>query len=476
MKTANLLKSALFASAIAAVTLTGCESKNDPAPEAKNPENPETGGTRYITLAATKSSGSNGAAPTAPNGNGGIFVYGITHEQAIDPSFELDIHGKDAGFHITSPRTSRIQVSEDGTKLWDIQYTGPDGGVFSSYSVHGKNDYRPFGRQVNTGDALGTTTPRWTKSTDDIGFVLRSAETVTESEGTGLDATFKRKVTTFKIAELDLVNPGMANMRTMPVAFPDEWASKGYVLGRTDMPLLNKAKNKVYIACSVSKIDPNEPSLDTDGRVQWVKNDNANSTIGAVTLVLDYPSLRNPELTISNVAKGDNNSFRTQIQHIATDGHVYQAVCSHGVGHKITRISSATNKYDDSYDFDLRTALGLNDMNIVGFKYIKDGIGVVLYNREKSDGKKYGAHLALVDLNAKTATKLPTELEADEAFYQNNVLNQWQNIGAIGDYAYVPLAPPSKDGYLYVINWKTKEITKGAKLKNMAFAYYIGAY
>jgi len=468
MKTTNLFRSALYASAMAAVTLAGCESKNDPV--AGTPE-PEDGGTRWITLTATQSIGTGGAPPTSANGNGGTFAYGITHEQAIDPNFELDIHDQNnGGLHITSPRTSRVQVSDDGKTMWDIQYTGADGGVLSTYSVGGKNDYKMIGHQVNTAVVLGTA-PRWVKSTDKIAVGVNTGSTTTEYTGTGLSATFTKKVTTLRVAALNLEYPhmGMTNNRTdLQIEFPGDLAGQGYSLGRTDVALVNKAENKVYIPCSVSKIDPAVPSLNDEGNVQWVKNDIANRTIGSVTLVLDYPSLRNPEFIISNVGKGDNIGYRSKTQHVGTDGHVYQAVTSFSSGHQILRISSATNRYDDSYEFNLNTALGINDADIVTFRYIKDGNGVVLYKRDKK-----GAYIALVDLNAKTATHLPTEQEADDNF---SSIGQYQNIGAAGDYVYVPLTPHSKDGNLYVINWKTKEIIKGAKLKGMSWAYYIGAY
>jgi len=275
-------------------------------------------------------------------------------------------------------------------------------------------------------------------------------------------------VTDVKIALLDLKNPGMANTTQLSLAFPDELASQGYVLGRMDVPLVNKAQNKLFVPVSVSKIDPKVPSLDEDGKLQWVKKDDDNRTIGTVTLVLDYPSLKNPEFIISKVGKTDNIGYRTKTQHVGTDGHIYQAATSFWEGHQILRISGETNKYDDSYDFDLNKALNISDADIVAFRYVRDNIGVVLYKR---GGK--GAYLALVDLNAKTATHLATEVEADENF---SSIGQYQNIGAAGDYVYVPLTPYSKDGNLYVINWRTKEIIKGAKLKGYSFGYYIGAY
>src|SRR5690606_34271053 len=156
---------------------------------------------------------------------------------------------------------------------------------------------------------------------------------------------------------------------------------------------------------------------------------------------------------------------------------------SMGSGHQILRISKSTNDYDNTYDFNLNTALGISDAGIRAFRYIKDGIGVVLYTRTSTAG----GFVALVDLNAKKAEKLNIENDSDAGFSgltasQNGgvaltgTFSQFQNIGVVGDYVYVPMSPNGKDGNLYVINWKTKAVTKGAKLKNASGSFYLGAY
>jgi hypothetical protein len=38
------------------------------------------------------------------------------------------------------------------------------------------------------------------------------------------------------------------------------------------------------------------------------------------------------------------------------------------------------------------------------------------------------------------------------------------------------MTPNGVDGNLYIINYKMKTITKGAKLKNQSGSFYIGAY
>ncbi len=157
-------------------------------------------------------------------------------------------------------------------------------------------------------------------------------------------------------------------------------------------------------------------------------------------------------------------------QYIGTDGHIYQAATSMGSGIQILRINKATNEYDNAYDFNLNTALGISDGGIRAFRYVKDGIGVVLYTRSSTPG----GFIAVVDLNNKSATKITTDVETDPGL--STTLGQYQNIGVVDDNVYVPLTPSGSDGNIYVINYKTKSATKGAKLKNMTGSFYLGAY
>ena len=80
----------------------------------------------------------------------------------------------------------------------------------------------------------------------------------------------------------------------------------------------------------------------------------------------------------------------------------------------------------------------------------------------------------MINLNDKTAVKLATDIETDAAI--STTLGQFQNIGLVGDNIYVPLTPAGKDGNIYIINTKTKEIKKGAQLKAASGSFYLGAY
>lgn len=475
----NLLKSVMFSAALVAVVLTGCKKNNGSDPD------PVDDGTRWITLTASQSIGGTVAAPLPPtsfNGNGGTLAFGITHQQAIDPNYVLDIYPEGKGLLLTSPRTSRVQVSDDGKLLWDIQYTGADAGLFQTFTVGGEGRYKLFGREVNTQPILGDN-PRWVKSTDQVGIGVNSDGATLTAEYDGIftpltpnlsELTFKRNVRTVAVAILNLQNPGMVNTRQVPVSFPDDLAKQGYTFGRTDVALVNKAQTKIYIAVAVSKYDVAKPTLNASGQPQWTTNDlPANNTINTATIVLDYPTLRNPKIIFAkNDVKGNNHSYRTKTQYVGTDGHVYQAVTANGAngrGSKIVRINSATDDYDD-YLFDLNTALGVTGTGIMNWTYGKDGKGVLLYQQTGV----VGGRVAIIDLNAKTAKRVITDeaLESDA----NSDFGQHQNVGIVGDFAYLPLTPHTKDGQLFVINWKTGDVIKGAKLKGYAFAKYIASY
>lgn len=452
----NQLTKAMFAAAIAAVALSSCSKNNDPGIEP-----PVEDSERWITLTAAFPD--EGGTP----GNGGTLAYAITPENAADPNYEVRIFDSGRGFSLKSQRTARVQASEDGTFVYNIQYTGADGGVFNKYKVSGEGQYEEVGFELNTATILGSS-PRWTKAAEGIGVGVYAGAATLSYTGEAPNFVYQNRDSDVRIAVIDLDVTGITNTAQFNFPWSDEERAAGYGVGRIDNPVLNKAGTKIFIGCNVSKVDPTAtPTIGSDGSPSWPNDTNVD---GTKTLVLDYPTLRNPKVITSTVAKTNNHSYRTMTQYVGTDGHIYQAATGQWVGHQILRISSATDEYDNSYEFNLNTALGVNNTAIQAWKYIKDGVGIVLYNT----GRGTAGSVALIDLNTKTATKLATGLESDEDL--GIVYEQYQNIGLHGDYVYVPLTPAGKEGNLYVVNWKTKEIAKGAKLVNQSGSFFIGAY
>ncbi|RYF21612.1 MAG: hypothetical protein EOO42_10245 [Flavobacteriales bacterium] len=471
MKT-NLLKTALFGSVLAITALSSCK-KDGGDSGSTQVSGPDNMARKFITLTA--------AFPDAEGtaGNGGTMAYAITPEQAANQNFEVNIFAN--GYGLRSQRTARVQGSPNGNFLYNIQYTGTDGGIFNKYKVEGEKNFVDTREEVNTEPILGTS-PRWVVAADGIGVgVFASAVVTGSAQGAGAD--FVDVKSTAKIAVLNLNDPQITRQTEFTIPFTAEQTKAGYQIGRIDVPVLNAAKNKIFIGCNLSRLDVTKKStLNNNGAQAW---SNGTRDLGTATLVVDYPSLTNPKLIYVDpaVSKINNHSYRTMTQYVGTDGNVYQATATSGS--QILRINASTNEYDNSYDFNLKTALGTtNNVAISAWRYLKDGIGIVLF----TETTVTGGYIALVDLNAKTATRLSTEDQANIGFSgrsantANNItgitgtFGQFQHIGLIGDIAYVPMSPNGTDGNLYLVNYKTKQITKGAKLKNQSGSFYLGAY
>ncbi|MES2448886.1 MAG: hypothetical protein V4546_17005 [Bacteroidota bacterium] len=469
MKT-SLLTKVIFGSMVTMSLFSACKKNNDTVePELSGADNMAR---KYITLTA--------AFPDTEGtaGNGGTMAYAVTLEQAVNPNFEVNAFTN--GYGLRSQRTARVQGSVNGNFLYNIQYTGTDGGIFNKYKVEGDKNFVDTREEVNTEPILGTA-PRWVVAAEGIGVgVFASAEITGSSAGVGAD--FIDVKSTAKIAVLNLDDPKITRQTEFTIPFTAEQTKAGYQIGRIDVPILNKAKTKIYIGCNLTRTDITKKStVSSTGNQTW---STGTRDLGTATLVVDYPSLTNPKLIYADptISKINNNSYRTMTQYVGTDGNVYQATATSGS--QILRISSATNEYDN-YNFDLKTALNTtNAVTIRAWRYLKDGVGIVLYNETGVNG----GYIALIDLNAKTATKLTTDNQTDIGYSGRSgntatgvtsitgTFGQFQNIGFAGDYVYVPMTPNGVDGNLYVINYKTKQVTKGAKLKNQSGSFYLGAY
>lgn len=458
----NLFRIVLF-STITAFTLGSCsnDDNNDSG------DNSGNDGTRWITLTGSFPD-ANGTA-----GNGGTRAYAITPENAANPNYEVDLFKMNGaeyieGFALKSSRTARVQASADGKFLYNIQYTGTEGGVFNKYSVSGAGKFEEVGYELNTAVILGTS-PRWVKAAEGIGVGVSFGDALDPYTGTAPNYVYRHPKGIIKIANIDLKNTAITNTGSINVDLGTELESEGYHVWRADVPVLNQAKDKLYIGLGIRRHDINGTVTTnaTSGAINgWSRTDERN--LGTVTYVVDYPSLRNPKIITSENTMTDNLGYRTMTQYVGTDGHIYQATATSGPD--ILRISKTTNDYDQSYHFNLNTALGITGASIKAWRYVKDGVAVVLYTTTSAAG----GYIALINLNDKTAVKLATDIETDAAL--STTLGQFQNIGLVGDNIYVPLTPAGKDGNIYIVNTKTKEIKKGAKLKAASGSFYLGAY
>lgn len=465
----NVLKSVLLGSTIILGTLGSCSKNDDPNSNGnQTASGPDNESRKYVTLTAAFPDDS--TPPVA--GNGGTMAYALTLADALDASKTIDIF-KD-GYGVRSARTARVQGSINGNFLYNIQYTGTNGGVFNKYKVEGGKNFIDTREELNTASILGTS-PRWVKAAEGVGIGVNISGAAAPIDPVKAEAgtqTYEYKRGTATVAIIDLNDPKVSNSTEFDFPFSDEDKKAGYSVSRLDVPVLNAAKNKVYIGCAIGKVDPTKPLRKTvnaeTNAVTWSWVADAANIRGTVTLVLDYPSLANPTLIWSTKANVGNNSYRTMTQYVGTDGHVYQSTGANTTSYPyILRIDKNTNKYDNNYLFDLGKALSIptGRVGIKAWTYIKDGKAIAIYDIDSK-----GGYIALIDLNANTATRIANQYESTLS------LTQYQNIVVAGDNAYIPLTPSGLDGQLYVVNWRNGTATPGIKLKNQSGSFFIGSY
>lgn len=459
MKT-DLFKTVVLGAAVTAFSLSGCQ---------KDDNNGENVGDadRWITVSGAMDDPSN---TTVADGNAGTMVYSVSVADAKNPGVTINVF--DQGLHVKSERTARLQASADGKFLYNIQYVGEDGGIFNKFSVHGGKDFRQDPVEVDTKPYVSES-PRWLKASEGVGVAVKAAANPLVYEGTSPNFVFKQRTASIDVITLDLNNPKITKVTDFQLALTPEEVAAGYYVNRIDVPVVNKARNKVFIGAQVSKHKTGSFTIGTDG-IPVFPADNASPKSWAKTLVLDYPSLENPKVLTSTQTRANTNGYRSTMQYVGSDGHVYQATSSEGHGNggsKILRLSAATNDYDNNYVFSLDNALGESNTYIETWKYTGDGIGFVVYSKYTGEGSdRAGGYIARIDLNAKTATKysLPNEATLD--------FGQIQAIATHGDDVLIAVTPIGQDGNLYVFNRKTGEMTVGAKLANKPGNRYIGVY
>ena len=448
---ANLLKLALLGAVISTISFTSCSKES--GSEIENEDN-----IRWITV-------SGALMDTEPgDGNAGTMVFSMKPEEAKNPGYEVNVF--DQGQHVKSSRTARLQASQDGKYLYNIQYTGDDGGIFNKYRVRGGKNFTPEGPEVETATYVSSS-PRWLKAAEGVGVAVRATANDAVYTGTSPNFVYQERTAKTDVITLDLNNPKITKTTSFDLKLTAEEIAAGYYVSRIDVPVINKAGDKVFIGAAVSKHLTNSFTLGTDGKPTW-DSDSKGEKSWAKTLVLDYPSLANPKILTSNKTRGNTNGYRSTMQYVGTDGHVYQATSGEAKGtggSKILRINSNTNEYDASFAFSLDQALGVKDSYIETWKYVGDGIGYVVYNVGGN-----GGYIARIDLNNNTAKKYSIPNEAELKF------RQIQNITLEGDDVFIAVAPIGKDGNIYVFNRKTGDMSVGAKLKNKTGNQYIGVY
>ena len=428
--------------------MVACSS--DEISENPDPTDPDPSeDSRWITIAAAKM----GDAPG--DGNGGTLIYSVSSEDAKDPTNSIEPF--ENGFIAPSNRTARLQSSEDGNTIFNISYAGDTGGNYTKYSVEGGQTFTQSGSSVSIAPYVGTA-PRWIKLFD--GDKTGAAVYVSTEHQFDESDIYTRTEATIGVVTLDLVNSAIKEFQEHSVALSAEEEANGYYISRIDMPVLNATGDKLYIGTRLSKVDPATAESDSDYEI-----------LGSKTIVLDYPSLLNPTVITSTVGHGNTNGYRS-INAFLYNGSVYQANQSDPEGSHILKID-ANNEYDNSYEFNLDAALGVEDAYILAWRPAGNGKAVIAYRHAGSAEGLAGAQgfFALADLNAKTAQKIDA-IPYDPDFY----LFQYQGFVVDGTEIYLTQGAVGQNGNIYIIDSETGNVTKGAELVNVTGSHFIGVF
>lgn len=435
--------------------MTACSSDDDtvvptdPDTEEPDTEEPVEEESRWITVAGAKMGDEPG------DGNGGTLIYAVTSEDAKDPTVSIDPF--ENGFIAPSNRTARLQSSEDGNTIFNISYAGDTGGNYTKYTVEGGQTFTPSGSEVSIAPYVGTA-PRWIKLFD--GDQTGAAVYVSNENEFDENDNYTRTEATIGVVTLDLVNSSIIEFQEHSVPLSAEEEAEGYYISRIDMPTLNAAGDKLYIGARLSKVDPATAESDSD-----------YDKLGSKTIILDYPSLMNPTVITSTVGHGDTNGYRS-INAFEYNGSVYQANQNDPEGSHILKID-ADNEYDDTYDFNLDDALGVEGAYVLAWRPAANGKAVLAYRHNGSEIGLAGAQgfFALVDLNAQTAVKIE-DIPYDPDFY----LFQYQGFVVEGTEIYLTQGAVGQNGNIYVVDTETGAVTKGAELVNAIGSHFIGVF
>lgn len=423
---------------------TSCSSDDNKNEEQVQPPAAES---RWITVAGALMQTNPG------DGNGGTRVYSVTKEDAKNPNISINVY--DNGEPVQSTRTARLQSSVDGSTLFNITYTGANGGEFMTYKVNGGKNFAQSGTTVNISQYAGTS-PRWVKLFDGdktgIAVNVTTPTVVTEADGT----TYKYTRGSATVLSLDLQKFLISDYRQYEIVLSAAEEALGHHIFRLDAPTLNKAGDKLIIGTWMRKTNPSTGAIESDFE-----------RLGSKSVVVDYPSLQNPKVITSTVGFGDTSGYRSFNSFVANDGNIYQATQRDAKnGSYILKIGQ-NNEYDNSYVFSLDTALGVKGSYIDAWRYVGNGIAYAVYTYE---GTNQG-YVARLDLNAKTA-----KLVDGIAYDADLDFGQYQGFVVDGNDIYIAVTPVGKDGNIYIINAVTGAVTKGAKLVNKAGNHYIGVF
>lgn len=369
-----------------------------------------------------------------------------TYVQGLNDLSSGNISFEGFGFELPSTRTARFFANSTGSTVYNLDYGG---GLIYRFDYKSGQDYTQT-HMTDVSVVMGTANPRWTMVNDDYALLHNVIAKNYYADEAGTE--FESRQTTTILAVVDMSNMSIVTNKEFMMPMPADMIADNYFVSRIDAPVV--VGGKAYYGVAYNKYNPAEDKSTAD----YTKT---------MTLVVDFPSLENPKLISTELAKGATNGYRTPNAHIDENNNVY-VISDNGKNTTFLQIKDGAYT---SYKFDFSAAIG-RQTSTQGWFYAGNGIGYVPYL--KADlGAKADAFwgVARVDLNSKTVVDL--------AVPENLWLQQYQYSVVKDGIFYMALAPVGGEGHIYRFDITSTSPTgfeKGASIETGADAYYIGIF
>lgn len=350
------------------------------------------------------------------------------------------------GTQLDADQAARVVAS--GDYLYSLNYGT---GLLTQLQPNEEGGFNTV-KEINAGLAVGTNKPRY-KVADENTIMVYNVVTEYVEDSTG---AVEDVICTLRLASISIPSMSISNLTEFIIP-QSENAKKGTTIGyhpmRVDAPVISNGK--LYFG--LMHMDLYDPTTKPPFRVP--------KQTGLETLVFDYPSFSNGHLTLSSKAAGHTGGYRAPSMHVDESGDVYQSNwfmsgnsfdLSGGDKTVITRLRNGA--YDESYEFNVSTALGLSsNVATVGWFYVGNGIGYMPIQLE-DEGSYYNTNswsVAKIDIYNKTAVKLDVPLSSLFE-YENGIVSNGK--------FYMAISPIGGEAYIYEFDPKSTGFTKGLKL------------
>lgn len=340
----------------------------------------------------------------------------------------------DNGYHLNPVRSARVFTDDLG---W--VYMFDYGGGFLKKLRYSNGQYTEV-RELSITQVMGGNAYVRPYKINDETILIHNANTYDIEDTLGNGITKEAILYVTRITIPDVVISEILDTWTIPLTEWDE-EEKAYVF-RVDVPTV--LGDKIYYGVGRKTLDENI------------------SLTGMHTIVLDYPSLENPQYIRSEFANGNTNGYRGGNMH-AIDGHVYQANCSTDETQDTKLVRLKDGEYDTSWEFNITEALG-EPFSTTNWYHAKDGICYMPAQLYSATDENNQWAVLRIDVINQTVVKLNLPMSYLFA-YQNGV--------TIGDKFYMSICPQGGDAesepYIYsfdINSTNPNSVTKGLKLDN----------